>query len=185
MKIKFLFVLSALLCTAAFAGPGHDHGEAAAPQAAGPAAPKFSTHSDLFEAIGIVDGPHLNVYIDRFLDNAPVADAKVEIESGKVKLIGKYLKDEGTYEFEAAAFKANGSYPLVVTVVSGKEADILAADLVVGQNAAAHHDGFLHTLEAWLASPRLMTAIVGFVAGGSAALWWLMKRRRQLKKGGV
>jgi membrane fusion protein, heavy metal efflux system len=183
MKIKLLFVLSALLSAAAFASPGHDHGEAA-PQASGPAAPKFSTYSDLFEVVGIVDGPHLDVYIDRFTDNAPVADAKVEIESGKIKLVGKYLKEEGTYEFEAAAFKANGTYPIVVTVFAGKDTDILAAELVVGQKTSAHHDGFLHTVEAWLASPRLMAGLVGSAVGGIAALWWFL-RRRNLKKGGV
>jgi membrane fusion protein, heavy metal efflux system len=184
MNIKLFVFLAALLSAAAFAGPGHDHGEAAAPQATGPAAPKFSTHSDLFEVVGIVDGPHLNVYVDRFSDNAPVVDAKVEIESGKVKLIGKFLKDDGVYEFEAEAFKANGIYPMVVTVSDRKDTDILATELAVGQSAAAHHDGFLHTIETWLASPRLMTGIVGLIAGGIVTPWWFM-RRRNLKKGGV
>jgi membrane fusion protein, heavy metal efflux system len=184
MKIRLFVFFAALLSAAAFAGPGHDHGEAAAPQATGRAAPKFSTHSDLFEVVGVVDGPHLDVYVDRFSDNAPVVDAKVEIESGKVKLVGKFLKDEGVYEFEAAAFKANGIYPIVVTVSDGKESEILAAELAVGQNTSSHHDGFLHAVESWVASPRLITGIVGFSAGGIAALWWFM-RRRNLKKGGV
>jgi membrane fusion protein, heavy metal efflux system len=184
MKIRVFFAFTAFLSAAALAGPGHDHGEAAAPQASGPAAPKFSTHSDLFEVVGIVDGPHLNVYVDRFADNAPVAAAKVEIESGKVKLIGKFLKDEGSYEFDAASFKTNGNYPLMVTVNDGKDTDILATELAVGQTNSVHKEGLMHTVETWLASPRLMTSIVGLTLGGIAAFWWFM-RRRNLKKGGV
>jgi hypothetical protein len=184
MKSKFYFPLCVLLSSYAFAGPGHDHGDVQIAAATGPATPKFSTHSDLFEVVGIVDGPHLDVYIDRFVDNAPVADAKVEIESGKIKLVGKYLKEEGTYEFEAAAFKNTGTYPIVLTVSAGKDTDILTSALVVGQIDAAHHEGFFHTVEAWLASPRLMTGIAGSAIAGIAALWWFV-RRRNLKKGGV
>ena len=183
MKIKYLFVMSALLWPAAFAGPGHDHGEVSSAAAKEPAAPRFSTHSENFEVVGTVDGPHLDVYVDRFADNSAVLDAKIEIESGKVKLAGKFIKEDGSYEFESAAFKTSGTYPIVVTISDGKTTDILASELVVGSIDAAHHDGVLHKLEAVLASPRLMTAIVGGVALAFGALAWFMRNRRTAKGG--
>ncbi len=185
MKFKFVFVSCALLCANAFAGPGHDHGEAAAPAATGPAAPRFATHSDLFEVVGTVDGPHLDVEIDRFADNVPVTDATVEIESGKLKLVGKLLPESGTYEFDAAGFQAKGTYPLVITITSGKTTDILAAELVVGQTAAsAHqHGALMHELETLMASPRRFAASVAAVLFGLGGLIWYVMRRRTTKGG--
>ena len=186
MKIKSFILGWLLLCANAFAGPGHDHGAPAASAAAtGPVAPRFSTHSDLFEVVGTVDGPHLDVQIDRFGDNTPVTDAKVEIESGKLKLTGKLLEDSGTYEFDATGMKENGTYPLVITISSGKTTDILAADLVVGQQASGHHGGLMHELEELMASPRRFAASVAAVLLGIVGFIWLLKRRRSLKKGGV
>ena len=49
-----LFIATMALAPAAHAGEGHDHGEAA-PVAAGTGSPRVSSHSDLFELVGIVD----------------------------------------------------------------------------------------------------------------------------------
>ncbi len=185
MIMKSLFLGCALFCASAFAGPGHDHGApaAAASAASAPAAPHFSSHSELFEVVGTVDGPHLDVQIDRFNDNSPVTDAKVEIESGKLKLVGKLLEDLSTYEFDATGFQAKGTYPLLITISSGKTTDILAAELIVGQPNAAHHDGLLHELETLMASPRRFAASVFGVVLGLGALVWFVLRRRTTKGG--
>ena len=51
-------VCSLLFACAAFAGEGHDHGEAPA-AASGPALPRFTATSDMFELVGVLDGQHL------------------------------------------------------------------------------------------------------------------------------
>ena len=63
----------------ALAGEGHDHGDAPAP-AAGPALPRFTAVSELFELVGVVDGKHITLYLDRFADNSPVKDATLELQ---------------------------------------------------------------------------------------------------------
>jgi hypothetical protein len=65
-------------------GPGHDHGDEA-PAASGTASPRVTSHSDLFELVGIVDAGVMTVYLDRYASNEPVVGAKVEVEAGAAK----------------------------------------------------------------------------------------------------
>lgn len=67
---------SALFVTFAVAGDGHDHGEAK-PSAAGPALPRFTVQSDLFEVVGVLGKDELVVYIDRAATNEPLVNAEV------------------------------------------------------------------------------------------------------------
>ena len=73
--VALAVVLSTFFCFA-WAGEGHDHGEA--PTAAtGTAAPRLTSHSDLFELVGMVEGNEMKIYLDRFTTNEPVTDAKI------------------------------------------------------------------------------------------------------------
>ena len=80
-----LAVLLLSVAWPAWAGEGHDHGDAPAAMV-GPALPRFTAVSELFELVGVLDGTHLTLYLDRATDNSPVKDAKLELELGGVKV---------------------------------------------------------------------------------------------------
>lgn len=142
--VAILFALTAgLFSTGAFAGPGHDHGDAPA-AAAGAATPRFYAVSDVFELVGLVDGRRVTVYLDRFADNRPVNEASVDLEIGGIKVAlqpgtGGVL--EGSLE---RAFDV-GVYPVIANVSAGSENDLLAGELDLhGQapQAEAHAHGW-------------------------------------------
>ena len=86
------------------AGDGHDHGEAPA-TTAGPALPRFTAVSELFELVGVVNGKNVTVYLDHFADNSPVKDAKVDLElDGKAVALAPHADGE----FEALASDDDG-----------------------------------------------------------------------------
>ena len=69
----------------AAAGPGHDHGDET-PAASASASPRFVAVSESFELVGVLDGKQITLYLDRADTNAPVKDAKLEVEFGGAKL---------------------------------------------------------------------------------------------------
>lgn len=125
-----------LLAVSAFAGEGHDHGEA--PAAAGsPTLPRFAAQSELFEAVGVLKGKELSILIDHFDSNAPVLGAKVELESGSAKLPAAFHADHGDYSAPGDAFSKPGTYAITLTVTAADQTDLLAAEMVVPYPEAA------------------------------------------------
>ncbi len=155
----------------AIAGPGHDHGDAAAATPTGPTAPRFEAHSDLFELVGVLEGEELSVFVDRFADNAPVLKAELALESGAIKATGEFHNDTGDYKFKAAGFAKPGSYPVTITVSAGDEVDILAGNLVVPDEHADDH-----------AESAAVPGRLGMVAGGLMILVALLWVGRRLQK---
>jgi hypothetical protein len=121
-------LLLLMLTTAAIAGPGHDHGDEAAPAAAGPALPRFVATSDLFEVVGVVDGKKLTLYLDHAATNEPVKDAKLELELGGAK-VQVQPHAEGEFEATLAQELNPGVIPVTATVSTPKETDLLAGEL--------------------------------------------------------
>ena len=149
----------------AWAGEGHDHGEA--PTAAtGTAAPRLTSHSDLFELVGMVEGNEMKIYLDRFATNEPVTDAKIEVEIGNIKGIAAAQSD-GSYIFKNDVFTKPGDLSVSFTVIAGKDADLLAGDLKIDGPIDDHaHDEAAKPWLRWAAyagSALLLAAIV-FVA---------------------
>lgn len=141
---------AAALCVAlpAHAGDGHDHGEAA-PVAAGPALPRFAATSELFELVGVLQGKHITLYLDRAADNSPVADAQIELEIGGSKV---KAARHGTDEFEVvlAAEPKPGVLPVTAVVTVGSESDLLAGELDLHE--AAHPEtAHTHSWKEYLA----------------------------------
>ncbi len=114
---------------ALLADAGHDHGEApAAP--AGPAAPRFESHSELFELVGVLENGKLTLYLDRYRDNAPVANARLEVDSEAFK--GEAAPAaEGVYTLPGAPFARPGRHALTFTVTAAEETDLLNGVLEV------------------------------------------------------
>ncbi len=176
-------VMSVALFTATvFAGEGHDHGEAK-PAASGPAQPRFSAQSDLFDAVGILSKDELVLYVDRAGSNEPVLNASIELESTGVKAIGKFEATLGEYHFDSKAFAKDGAYPITLTIRAGQDNDLLTADLDVHRNAATDPTAPSPRWAAWIAwvvGGLVLLALV-FVAGRRL----LSMRRNRIARMGV
>lgn len=148
-KLRRVLPLLALFATVAAVGvanaaPGHDHGDAP-PASTGLALPRFTATSELFELVGILDGKQLIVYLDHAATNAPVKEAKVELELGGKPV---RLEPHGDGEFVATLSEVPnaGALAVTATVIAGNASDLLAGELDVhgAESAAseAHHHGW-------------------------------------------
>lgn len=157
-----LLVAATFLGSPAWAGEGHDHGEAA-PAAVGQALPRFSAVSETFELVGVLSGKQITLYLDRFGDNSPVRGAQIELEIGGAKFKAEASKgQQGEDEYEVVLPEApkEGVLPVTATVTAGTEVDLLAGEFDIHE--AAHADEAAHT-HSW-------TEYAGWGAGGLVAL---------------
>ncbi len=161
-------VVAVLTAAPAWAGPGHDHGDEA-PVTVGEALPRFAAVSEIFELVGVLSGTKITLYLDRFADNSPVRDAKIELEVGSAKVTATKQGDDA-YEVMLAEAPEPGVLPITATVTAGNEVDLLAGELDIPE--AAHADAAAHT-HSW-------TEYAGWAAGGIAALWLLAWGGRRL-----
>ena len=179
--MKFTPILAALMLSAAWpawAGEGHDHGDAPAAMA-GPALPRFTAVSELFELVGVLNDKHLTLYLDRAADNSPVKDAKLELEFGGSKLP---VEPHGDGEFEATLSEEpkEGVFAVTATVVAGSDSDLLAGELDIHHEesaTAATTASRWKSYAAWGAAVLAALALVGYgtarlrarrVVGGAA-----------------
>ncbi|MCZ8099948.1 MAG: hypothetical protein O9972_18785 [Burkholderiales bacterium] len=173
------FTLALAIAAPAYAGPGHDHGDAPA-AAPGTASPRFEAVSDMFELVGVLNGKQITLYLDRVADNSPVTEAQIELEIG-----GKTFKaaKQGTDEFEVVLAEAPkpGVLPITATVNAGSDADLLAGEFDIHEAKNADQAGHAHSWKEY----------AGWAAGGVAVLAILLTvgRRvlssRQTRVGGV
>jgi len=146
------------------AGDGHDHGEAPA-AAAGSASPRFSAGSELFELVGVLNGKQLTLYLDHAASNAPVKDAKLELELGGRKLSPE-AHGEGEFELTLAEAPKAGVTPITVTVSTERESDLLAGELDIHKEAHAA-EAHVHGWKEWAlwgAAGLAALLVLGFVA---------------------
>lgn len=190
-----LLATSLLPATTAWAGPGAhgpngEHLDAPTAARTGPALPQVEAASDLFELVALLKPTELLITLDRYATNEPVADARIELESGAAKAVALYrpatqdyaITDTGLLQALAQA----GEHALVFTVQAGADADLLDGTLAVGPGvtravetghgsgtdpAHDHDHGHGHTLERVLLASGGLAA----VAAVGGALYW---RRR-------
>jgi hypothetical protein len=153
-----MLVATVLVAAPAWAGDGHDHGDAV-PAAVGETLPRFTAVSETFELIGVLSGKQITLYLDRFADNSPVRDAQLELEIGGAKFKATKRGDD-EYEVVLAEAPKAGVLPVTATVIAGDEADLLAGELDIHEET--HADEVAHT-HSW-------TEVAGWVAAGIAAL---------------
>jgi hypothetical protein len=144
---------------AALAGPGHDHGDEAEPAAGGPDLPRFTAASELFELVGVIEGKRLTVYLDHAASNEPVKDAKVELEIGGVKVAVQPHAD-GEFDAELAQPLGPGVLPVMVTVSTAQQSDLLSGELDVHEDAP----------KTAVAATMDWKRIAAYAAGGVVAL---------------
>ena len=116
-----LLVAATFLGSPAWAGEGHDHGDAA-PAAVGQALPRFSAVSETFELVGVLSGKQITLYLDRFGDNSPVRGAQIELEIGGAKFKAE-KQGEDEYEVVLPEAPKEGVLPVTATVTAGNEVD--------------------------------------------------------------
>jgi len=108
-------------------------------------APRLDAKSELFELVGRLDGGEFSILIDRFDTNEPVLKASVEVASGDLKANAKFHEDLGDYAVDDPALlkllSTPGEHAIVITVMAGKDNDLLDGVLRVGteQTASGGH----------------------------------------------
>jgi hypothetical protein len=170
---------TAALAQFANAGAGHDHGDAA-PAATGPALPRFSAQSDLFEAVGVLGKDELVLFIDRSATNEPVLNATVELESGGIKTIGTFEATLGEYHFDSKPFQQSAVYPIALTIKAGNDADLLSAELDVHGAEAGAAQGGAHS-HSWREYALWIGAALASVALAAAVLIVVRRKKTRLE----
>lgn len=178
-------VMGAVLAAAITASPtyaagddhGHDHGDAPA-AASGPALPRFAAVSEAFELVGVVNGKHLALYLDRFDDNSPVKGAQLELDVGGKK-VAVAPHGDGEYEATLAEELKPGVIPVTVTVVAQGETDLLAGEIDIHEEEHADDEGASEWMR-YLAWGAALAAAAGAVFWGSRRL-----RTRRVRAGGT
>jgi len=138
-----LLVAANFLGSSAWAGEGHDHGDAA-PTAVGQALPRFSAASETFELVGVLNGKQITLYLDRFADNSPVRGAQIELEIGGAKFKAE-KQGEDEYEVVLPEAPKEGVLPVTATVTAGNEVDLLAGELDLHEDAHADEAAHVHS----------------------------------------
>lgn len=162
------FALAALLCaTPVWAGDDHGHDGAPSPTT-GPALPRFSAVSETFELVGVVDGQQLSVYLDRFEDNTPVKNARVDLDVGGEKVTLQQRAD-GEYAGTLAQGLEPGVIVVTASVAAGGESDILTGDLDLHEESVPH-------AEPASSGRRYAAVATGAVAVLCAVVWALRRR---------
>jgi len=130
-----MLALSALAHAGGDSSDGHSHGEAATPAMTVDGAPRASAQTDEFELVAVLERRKLTLYLDRFATNEPVADAKIEVESGVIKAVATQIAP-GVYSLPGEAFASPGKYPLAISVQAGDSGDLLTVTLDLPQAVA-------------------------------------------------
>lgn len=172
MKRFISFAATLVFAFSAWAHGGEDHGDGAAPAMAADVAPRAVAQSEDFELVAVLAQGRLTLYLDRYADNAPVADAEIEVESGALKSVAAQIAP-GVYALPGEAFARAGKYPLTVSVQAGESADLLSATLEI--NGAAAGVEHAHSRSEW----AIWAAAATLLLAGAALL--VLRRRKHSK----
>ena len=144
-------ILMALMPALTWAGPGAhgpngEHLDSPKTDKTMHAGLRIDANSDIFELVGTLAGGELSIFIDRFVTNEPLLQAQVEVESGALKAQAKFRAEIGDYTIDDPAMlqkiSTPGEHPLVITVIAGKDSDLLDAVLRVPATLAADDHQF-------------------------------------------
>jgi hypothetical protein len=166
-----LFSSLLFLLPPAQAGEGHDHGEAA-PAATGPAMPRFTASSELFELVGVLKGQQLSLYLDHADSNAPVKGASLELELGGKTYKAQPHREDGEFELALPQALAPGVIAVTATISTASDSDLLAGELDI-HDEHAHDEAAAAPARSW----KAWTA--GGIALLAAALLFAFGRNRR------
>lgn len=174
------FVALALSTSALMAAAHGDepHGDQPHPAAAATTgAPRIEAATDTFEMVGRLENGAFTLLVNRFETSEPVLQAKVELESGEHKATAVFRPDQGNYLVSEPkllqALSRAGSHPVVVTVTSGNEADLLETTLNIAAAESAKKTDQL----------PLGIALAGVLGLGAAGAGGFLLRKKRTNKG--
>lgn len=171
--VSTILLVPALASAGGDSSDGHTHGGAVPSEVIAEVAPRASTQSDEFELVAVLADGKLTLYLDRYVDNVPVPDAEVEVESGAFKAVAAQIAP-GVYAVPGQAFAQPGKHPLTISVQAGDAVDLLTATLDLAAPAAGvEHVHSWAEWAVWSASGVLLLAGAGLVA---------VRRRRMNRK---
>src|SRR5262245_39332387 len=86
-----------LSLSAPFAHEGHEDDDATRSGLASSTYPRVTSHSELYELVGIPKGERLSIYLDHFATNESVSDAKVKVAIGDTEPVDAEPTEPGVY----------------------------------------------------------------------------------------
>lgn len=136
MKNTLALFTFLLINTVAWAGPGHDHGEEA-PAALGETSPRVAMEADLFEAVAILKGRTLEIFIDHAATNAPVQNAEpaLLLNGEQVPL---ELHAEGEFDAVVPDSMIGQNLTLAMRITAGDQSDSLNGELILNEDHQDH-----------------------------------------------
>jgi membrane fusion protein, heavy metal efflux system len=167
-RICTLWLCLLLASAPASAHSGHDHGADEAPAYAEAQTPRLESAGTDMELVATPHGDSLVIYLDRAETNEPVAGAKIEVSGTGIEPAVAEEITEGTYEVAAPWLTEPGKKPLLFTIESGGNFELLNGVMEIHEPDEAANAG----TQTWIAavtSPAawvlaLMAAAFGFVA---------------------
>lgn len=161
-----VFVAVFLISPLAMAHGGEDHGDETKAAAPGIAA-RVTASSDQFEIVGVPvteGGGTIRFYLTEFWTNAPVKDAKIEVTKGEET--SPALPKNNHYELKAPWVTTAGSYPLTISITSGKDSDLLIGtlDIPAAATAEEHNSIWDHLLPHDFSMPKSLLPGSGIAA---------------------
>ncbi len=174
-----IFVLAA---SAAWAGPGHDHGgHDDGPPPPSTQAPRLESVGSGIELVATAEGHRLVMFLDRPDTNEPIGGATIEVSGEGITSLLARETEPGMYELEADWVDQPGSKALVFSVTAGTEADLLNGIWKIdaaGESAATVRTAPLTDA---LSHPFIMALLAGAVALGFVlALAFRTTKRRAI-----
>lgn len=147
MCIAVVLCLAAIVCspTAGLAHEGNDHDDSALATAT---YPRVTTHSELYEIVGIVKNARLTIYLDRFASNEPVTDAKVAVTFGDREPVNAEPTDNGTYTVALPRITGTTPVEIVFSIISANGDDLLVGSIALPERATGTVTPAMDT--AWL-----------------------------------
>ena len=110
------------------------------------------------------------LYVDRFASNAPVTQARIEVEGTGVNGLASEVAP-GTYVVSSANPLPAAKHALTISIEAGDTADLLLATLDTSPAAAA--EAQVHSWNEWA-----VWIVAALLALASVGLWLARRKRR-------
>ena len=142
------------------AGGDHDHGDNHAPSDI-PTQPRFATQSELFDLVGVLEGRQLTLYLDQADTNAPIKQARIELDIDGAKLSAEEGSD-GLFRVMMPSRPQAELISITATITAGDDMDLLAAELDLHDQA---HAAQTHGTSRWRQMLPASIALLALLAG--------------------
>jgi membrane fusion protein, heavy metal efflux system len=145
--------VTVLIGPAASAHEGHDHGEKPAATVT-PTLPRVAVQSDQYELVGILKGPRLDIYLDRFSTNEPVPDARITVTTNGDEQTEADPTPNGTYTVASGKFAGSGPLEFIFDIRAKTGDDLLIGTLNLPARVMAPVAGTTSPAASWTAGLR-------------------------------